>query len=230
MIVSFLSYGEDYHKEFLEISKNFNINDVLVVSDKNLGEYNTIITSEAFNFNLKHISITESLKKDDSVLYIDTDTIVQNPNYNLLHNIEDGIYVKWIGDVINYLDESITSNNISFGETSRNDVNNYGKELFKIVQKPIKFIDESILFIKLKNENKFNFIKNYKELVNQFKNNTPYRETDKKWGAIEGCLLWAAAELSNIKIDDKTLTEFFKQFKHYGPMVGHNIKNKKSIL
>ena len=230
MILSFLSYGEKYHKEFLEISKNFKKENIVVASDKIFEEYHTVLIKDDFNFNLKELSITESLGKGDSVLYIDTDTIVKNPNYNILNELDDGIYVKWIGNEVEYLNEIITSKRFSYGKTSRSDVNKYGKELFNIVGKPIKFIDECILYIKLKGDIKNEFIKTYKDIVYKFKNNTPYRETDDKWGAMEGCIIWSVSELLNINIDSTSLSEFFKEFEHYGPTSGHSTKNIKTVI
>jgi len=223
----FLAIGDRYVDEFKSIATNFPKENIIVCSDRKIDDYNTIIYNGEFNFNLKSIPIIEGLKKYQKVVFLDTDHYIKKFDINHLNTFQTGISVKWVGDKVIYLNENITSDMLINGTTSRDDVNNYGKMLSNL-NNDIKFIDECFLFFNLKDKDVF--IKNYLMVMEKTKNTQPYRDTDKKKGALEGCLLYTVAKLSNEDVsstNSKFITNFFY---HYGPEVGHLTKLKKELL
>lgn len=223
----FLAIGDRYVHEFKSIATNFPKENIIVCSDRKIDDYNTIIHDGEFNFNLKSIPIIEGLKKYEKVVFLDTDHYINKFDINYFNTFEKGISVKWIGDKVVYLNENISADMLINGTTSRDDVNNYGKILSNLYDN-IKFIDESFLVFNLKDKD--NFIKNYLMVIEKTKNTQPYRDTDKKKGALEGCLLYTATKLSNEDILSSN-SKFIKNFfYHYGPELGHSIKLKKELL
>ena len=64
MKIAFVSwaYGDEYVREFLQIAPNFPKEDIIVTSDRQIEDYNTIIVNEDFNYNLKFKSIEEDIR------------------------------------------------------------------------------------------------------------------------------------------------------------------------
>ena len=224
----FLAYGEEYIEEFLRIAPFFPKEHILVCSNRKIEKYNTLTTNNPFNFNLKLTALTKALKKYNKVLILDTDTIIKDFNPDLLSELESGLTVKWFGERVTYLDSSITSKSLSNGTTIFNDVNDYGKTLFKEYKNTLRFIDESCLFFNFTNEQqKAMFISTLEYYFSKLKNKYPIREG--KVGSLEGCLLYVIASQVNLGIY-KNKEIFDKMFYHYGPVNGHNISFKQKVL
>ena len=229
---AFLAIGERYTQEFLSISKLFPKEDIIVCSDKQIEDYNTLIVKDNFNFNLKSIPIIECLKKYKTVVSIDTDHRISPSYQNILKKIPVGVSVKHIRNEVIYLGEKITSDNLRNGLTKYEDVNLYGMTLNKLLENhKLKFLDESLIIFNFENNiDKNNFIENYSNLILKTKNKQPFRHTDKKMGSMEGCIIYGALELSNIQINDDLREMMYKYFHHYGPLEGHNTKLKNDFL
>lgn len=228
----FIAYGDNYVKEFLNIAPNFPKKDIIVTSDRQIKDFNTIIVEGEFNFHLRIQALMKAVKTYDSVLLLDTDNIVKNLDLNSFKQYYNkGLTVKWFGSEVEYLNESITSESLCKGLTSRNDVNNYGKMLFELNnQEEVKFIDESCFFFSTTDKTlKTRFIKTYKKLINQTVEVQPYRETDKTNGALEGCILYTAAKKSKINIQ-KDYSFFNDKFFHFGPEYGHRTNFRRRVI
>jgi len=228
----FLAYGDDNVREFLQIAPNFPKEDIIVTSDRQIEDYNTIIVNEDFNFHLRVKAIEKALETYDNVLSLDTDHYIRGLDLNSFSKFYNkGVVTKWFGDEVQYLGENITSDALSNGLTSRKDVNEFGRMLYFLNNsEQVKFLDESVLFISITNkESKFKFVDIYKKLINHTENKQPYRETDKTYGALEGCLMYVCFKLSNLELH--TESKFLnKIFHHYGPTEGHNVKLKSKLL
>ena len=229
----FLAIGDRYVEEFKSLSSTFPKNNIVICSDRQIDDYHTIIVDEEFNFNLKSKSIVESLQKFDKVVSLDTDHVITSLPKNLFDDIPYGISVKWIGNDVEYLDKKINSSDVINGNTEFDDVNEYGKVLYDLTKTEIKFIDESVIAFNFKNKRiKNKFIKNYLNIIEKTEGKQPFRYTDKKMGAMEGCIIHAAAVLSNLDINTDISSELDKHFYHYGPKVGHTLKlnQNKSLI
>lgn len=228
----FLAYGDEYVREFLQIAPNFPKEHIIVTSDRQIEDYNTIIVNEAFNFHLRVKAIEKALETYDNVLSLDTDHYIRGLDVNSFSKFYNkGVVTKWFGEEVQYLGEHITSEDLSNGLTSRNDVNEFGTMLYFLNNsEQVRFVDESVLFISISNkESKFKFIDTYKKLIKHTENKQPYRETDKTYGALEGCLMYVCFNLSYLEIHKES--KFLNQmFVHYGPTEGHGIKIKSKIL
>jgi hypothetical protein len=228
----FLAYGDEYVREFLQIAPNFPKEDIIVTSDRQIEDYTTIIVNEDFNFHLRVKAIEKALETYDNVLSLDTDHYIRGLDLNSFSKFYNkGVVTKWFGDEVQYLGENITSDALSNGLTSRKDVNEFGRMLYFLNNsEQVKFLDESVLFISITNkESKFKFVDIYKKLINHTENKQPYRETDKTYGALEGCLMYVCFKLSNLELH--TESKFLnKIFHHYGPTEGHNVKLKSKLL
>jgi len=228
----FLAYGDEYVREFLQIAPNFPKEDIIVTSDRQIEDYNTIIVNEDFNFHLRVKSIERALETYDNILSLDTDHYIRGLDLNYFNKFNNkGVVMKWFGDSVEYLGEQITSDDLSNGLTSRQDVNEFGRMLYFLNNsEQVKFLDESVLFISIiDSEVKSKFVDIYKKLINHTENKQPYRETDKTYGALEGCLMYVCFRLSNVELH--TESKFLnKTFIHYGPVEGHNVKIKSKIL
>lgn len=224
----FLAYGDDYIKEFLRIAPFFPKEHILVYSNREIEDYNTLTTKKPFNFNLKLTALTKALKKYNKVLLLDTDTTIKDFNPDLLSKLDSGLTVKWFGKRVTYLGRSITSKSLTEGSTSFSDVNEYGKTLFDEYKNTIKFIDESCLFFNFTNEHQKTMFKSTLEYYFlKLKNKYPIREN--KPGSLEGCLLYVIASQVNLNIY-KNKQIFDKMFYHYGPVSGHNNSFKQKVL
>lgn len=228
----FLAYGDEYVREFLQIAPNFPKEDIIVTSDRQIEDYNTIIVNEDFNFNLKVKAIERALETYDNILSLDTDHYIRGLDLNSFSKFYNkGVITKWFGDEVQYLGEQITSKDLSSGLTSRNDVNEFGTMLYFLNNsEQVRFVDESVLFISItSSETKSKFVDTFKRLIHHTENKQPYRETDKKYGALEGCLMYVCFKLSNLELhrESKFLN---KMFLHYGPTEGHGIKIKSKLL
>ena len=212
----FLAIGDRYVEEFKSLSTFFPKNNIVVCSDRQIDDYHTIIVDEEFNFNLKSKSIVESLQKFDKVVSLDTDHVITSLPKNLFDDIPDGISVRWIGNDVEYLDKKFNSSDFINGNTDFDDVNEYGKILYELTKAEIKFIDESVMVFNFKNKSTKNkFIKNYLNIIEKSKGKQPFRYTDKKMGAMEGCIIHAASVLSNVDINTDMNWELNKHFYHY---------------
>lgn len=225
----FLAYGNQYVEQFLRISSFFDRENIIVCSNNNIEGFNTIVTNQDFNFNLKLFALIEALKHYDKVLLLDTDIVVKGVWKESLQKLPEGVSVKWVGNKVNYLNEILNSKNLSQGSTTLYDVNQYGKKLFKLNNNnTLKFIDESCIFFNFPDTNKkLVFIDNLKKTLIELKDYFPSRHGKK--GSLEGCLLYVALLKSNIDIYNKK-SVFSKMFYHYGPSFGHKINFNKKVI
>ena len=226
----FLAIGDRYVEEFLSISKHFPKENIIVCSDREISGYTTIVTKEPFNFHLRALAIERALKEYDIVVSLDTDHVITPFNNSLFDNFKDGLSLKWIGDSVIYLEEKITSHDLAHSNTKFDDVNSYGNVLYKMINTEVKFLDESIMVFKLQDNQKELFLKNYFDIISKTKSKQPFRFTDKKMGALEGCLIYSALYKSNIKINTENSSLLNKYFYHYGPKIGHTLNLKKTLI
>lgn len=224
----FLAIGDRYVDEFISISKHFPKENIIVCSDREIAGYNTIVTKEPFNFHLRALAIERALKEYDTVVALDTDHVITSLDKNIFYDALNGISVKWVGDSVTYLEEKITSKDLINSNTKFDDVNLYGSTLYKIINSEVKFLDESIMIFKLNDEEKELFLENYFDIISKTKEKQPFRYTDKKMGALEGCIIYSAAVLSNIEINAEKSDDLNSYFYHYGPKIGHTLKLNKN--
>ena len=115
----FLAYGDKYVREFLQIAPNFPKEDIIVTSDRQIEDYNTIIVNEDFNYNLKFKSIESTLETYDNILLLDTDHYIRGLDLNYFNKFHNkGVVMKWFGDSVEYLGEQMRSDDLSNGLTS----------------------------------------------------------------------------------------------------------------
>lgn len=205
----------------------------LVKGERYLDEYNYLLrefkkqninyekyTPDVFNFNKKLDAISPFLSS--VVVLIDTDHMIRGPiNVKLLENIEEGIYVQYSRPYLikDTLDKDIKLNGYFDVLKTR-----YGSNV-------INFLDESIIIFNIKKEEKKElFVSTWSNLIEYTKANSPYRSSDKNYGALEGCLISIAAKEAGITIFENKLKSFFQNFEHYGPISGHKIKVNSSVV
>ena len=226
----FLAIGDRYVDEFISISQHFPKESIIVCSDREISGYTTIVTKEPFNFHLRALAIEKALKEYDTVVSLDTDHVITPFSDSFFDNFKDGLSLKWIGNSVIYLEEKITSHDLVHSNTKFDDVNLYGNVLHKMINSEVKFLDESIMVFKLNDAEKELFLTNYFDIISKTKSKQPFRFTDKKMGALEGCLIYSALYKSNIKINTENSNLLNNHFYHYGPRIGHNVNLKKTLL
>ena len=229
----FLAIGDKYVKEFLSIAKYFPNENIVVCSDRELPGFNTVITNDPFNFHLRALAIGKALQLYDTVVSLDVDHRVtpfsKKEWSSLFNSFKKGFTTKWIWDSVEYLDENITSYDLENSNTKYEDVNLYGAELKNIINSSVKFLDESVMVFKLSDKEKELFMENYFDIISKTKNKQPYRFTDKKMGALEGCLIYSALYKTNITINSES-NILGCHFYHYGPSQGHNVYTNKTFI
>jgi hypothetical protein len=225
--VCYLAYDDEHINEFNYISKslleldNFNIFVCTNNKYKIIQDVNIIETKEFFNFNLKRKSIEIALKKFDIILVMDTDYKIINKNidFSFLYELNDGIYVKWFDNMVDFMGEKMSSsdnNNLYINKLY--ELNTINNELF--------FIDECIFLLKISDEiKKNNFIENWNNIFNETVHVQP---NNGKNGAIEGLIIYLSCLLSGIdiyKVDDyNKINNLFNKFYHYSQEI-----NKEKI-
>lgn len=188
--IAILAHGETHILESLNLLKSMRektnhefdyyvaTNDVSKFQDLNV---NVIEIQGDFNYNLKVVPIEESLKYNDTTIFIDSDTVMlEDVNYNDILNIEDGLH--------------------------SNRYQNYPKRYpyYSVLQdesgiEDIYYFFEHFFIIKITSEDKKKtFIDNWKRLSEKTK---PFHVYSKgQIGANVGLIIGAACQISDIKI------------------------------
>lgn len=200
----FLAYGDEHIDECnILIQKLLKYNSpikIFVGTDKpeKIIKHNSIKTTlivEDFNYNLKRVAIEQALKECNTIISLDTDFyVLSNGDFSYFENIEDGVYVSWIGKEVDFMGVNV-----------------------KLDYPNLSFIDESILLIKISDKLTKNlFIKNWETI---FKETEFVQPNNGKPGAIEGLIIYLSSIKSNLNVksmwDYKNLILFLDGFYHY---------------
>ena len=224
--ICFLAYGEEHINEFnivakslLEIDKDLKII-VGTDSPKKIVEnvYEIVSINEEFNYNLKRIVIEKAFKNFSTVLFLDTDIFVRSkPDFSILNDLEDGIYVSEIVDLNRLRD---TKGSLEYMRDYLSELNkNYSNNLF--------LINEGKFILKLTNNQKEIFINHWREIDLMTR---PYHKSAYGLpGAMEGLIIFIAVKKSQIEIKypEDELNDLYNLIDHFGTT---NRKMNKTII
>lgn len=211
--ITFLAYGQEHIKEFNETVKCLfdldNHLDIFVITDdESLIENKNIHIreiKEPFNYNLKRKSFEFAFEHHNIVVFMDTDVIFNNRlDLDYISNVDEGMYVRWIGDETFYINGKITIKDIlqtEFGKLLQDD--------------DIKFINEFLMILRIDDVNKRNmFVKTWDFLNDKTLNHQPNNGLS---GSLEGLIIYTICNKLDIRIE-KPEHDFFKNILNAGTL------------
>lgn len=215
-----IAFGKEHVDECEKLIKKVNSDFYVLTDDENFKINNVILDSSEFNFNKKRIPILEAFKKHDTVICFDTDIDLKtNIDHDLFENIEDGLYVKWLGSLQFIRGHKISINQILKSSTPFDDLNRYGVALTECGanESNICFFDEYVFILKIRDENKRKeFITNWESINNRTIDRQPKDRHGKNLnGAVESLIISLACNLTGISLYSTELQPFFNAIVHY---------------
>ena len=222
--ICLLAFGDEHIKEcnnliesLYDLNKDLNIflytNDFEWILDRRVRR---VISNAKFNYNLKVEAVNFGLLYYDTVLFMDTDTYINNLiDFSLLNNIiNDGFYTtKEPYSVFTHANEVVSVHSL---------INNteYGKEIVKLSGiSNLSFLDEQKFIIKIEDEEKrYEFCQTWKKLFKNTKENHIKNKQNGLPGIYEGLIISTACKLNNLPIvsDDINAKSIFNELSHYG--------------
>jgi hypothetical protein len=215
-----IAFGKEHVDECKNLIKQVSSDFYVLTDDDTLIADNVIVDKTTFNFNKKRIPISEAFKKHDIVICLDTDVNFKvNINEDLFNDIEDGLYVKWMGGIELIKEHKLSITQILKSKTPFEDINEYGKSLIQCGanESNICFFDEYMFVLKISNQDtKDRFITNWESIYNKTIDSQPKdRHGDNLNGAIESLIISLACYLSEIKLYFNELHPLFNGVIHY---------------
>jgi hypothetical protein len=228
--ICLIAFGEEHVNECKSIINKFDSNLYILTDDETFITDNVMVDKTTFNFNKKRIPIFEAFKKHNITICFDTDIDLKtNINPDLFENIEDGLYVKWLGNVQFIRGQKISINQILKGNSPFDDLNQYGESLVRCGanESNVCFFDEYVFVLKISNEEtKKEFITNWESIYNSTLYSQPKdRHGYNLNGSLESLIISLACNLSKIKLYFNELQPFFNSVVHYD-----SVQHSKTLL
>ena len=166
--------------------------------------YKILINKQEFNYNKKIFPLELALKENNVVVCLDTDIrFVKNLEMNELNNLEDGLYVFWVGKTQMYKNKK-TSLYQLFNNEGEIGLVKYVESLktFGATIDNLNFFDEFFFIISINDENtKNNFINTWKTIYESTKDQQPTdRHKHKLKGACESLIISLVCDKCGLKI------------------------------
>lgn len=220
---AFLAFGHEHIMEFNATVKDLfkldnNINIFVYTDDKSLIENKSVHIREEkllFNFNLKRKAIAFAFEHHPIVVFMDTDVILTGKidlNYPLM--VDEGLYVRWSGDEVLYMNKPITIDEIIQTE--------YGK----LLGNNLKFFNEFLMVIRIDDPYKRNEFINVWDELNDI--TLDCQPNNGNLGALECLIISAVCNRLNIPIIMSS-TPFFRKILNAGSLKKIR-KTTKSII
>lgn len=224
--LTFLAFGQEHIEEFNTTVKCLfdldNHLDIFVITDDETLIENKNIhireIKEPFNYNLKRKSFEFAFEHHNIVTFMDTDVVFNSKlDLDYIGTVDEGMYVRWLGEEIEYINQKMTINDILKTE--------YGKLL---EDDNIKFINEFLMILRIDNPEKRNsFIKTWDDLNHKTLSCQPNNGQN---GSLEGLIVYTICNRLNIKIE-RLEHNFFRNIFNVGTLNRfRKTKTNKTLL